>query len=170
MTLALPVEVVIDPSLCSPERLADLMEKIQDYGPVLQSVGGVLEEGLLEWFTSRGEGTWALLSVTTIRDKIQRGFGDMPDLVRTGELRAGLTERDAPGHKFLVSASAVMVGVFGDVIPRANWLATGRANMPARVLVNISAGTQERILDLIREWLGGADGVMVYADGVLGNE
>jgi hypothetical protein len=163
MSQSVTVEILVDPFLASQESIAEILLKLKDYGAILKTIGGILEEGLLEWFETRGEGTWAALSPVTRRDKAARGFGDMPDLVRTGALKAALTQDGAFGHKFLVSQDSVTVGVLGDMIPYANWLATGTRNMPARILVNIPADTMNKVLQAITDWLGGGDAVRVYA-------
>lgn len=164
MSFLCPIQVVIDPALVSPRRLRELLLLMKDFSPILQTIGETLETEIAEGFDSKGFGTWAELSPYTKKDRERKGYGGLPDLVRTGELRAALTERDAPGHKFLVSANEVTVGVYGAVIPYAYWLDSGTARMPARMLVQARPETMERITQLILEWLGGGLGIRVVAD------
>ena len=168
MSVSQSFEIVIDPQLVSRERLEMLMEKLADFQPVLQEIGTILEGQLAENFDTRGYGSWAPLSAFTLKDKQRKGYGGQSDLVRTGELRAALTERDAPGHKFLVSGSEVIVGVYGAVIPYASLLANGTARMPARILAQLLPGTQQQIIEIITEWLGGGEGIRVIAGAPVG--
>lgn len=164
MSVVLNVEVVIHPALCSsPERLEELLAKVADFNPVLTSVGGALEEGIAEWFTSQGDGTWAALAPSTVLDRFRKGYGPNQELVRTGRLLEALTERDAPGHKFLISGDSVQVGAYGEAVAYMGYLADGTKRMPGRMLVQIPPGTMDRIVQLILEWLGGPDGVTVTA-------
>jgi len=164
LSVAVQVEIVVHPSLCSsPERLEALLAKIADFRPILQDVGGAVEEGIAAWFTSQGEGTWAALAHSTVLDRFRKGYGPNNELVRTGKLLAALTEHDAPGHKFLVSANSVQVGAYGEAVQYMGWLADGTPRMPGRILVQLTPGTMERILQLILDWLGGPDGVTVTA-------
>ncbi len=145
----------------SPERLQELLEKTADFGAILQDVGSAAETGLREWFDTQGGGTWAALRPSTLLDRQRKGYGGEPDLVRTGELRAALTERGAPGHKFLVGAQSIQVGVYGSV-PQSALARTGR-NRPARILAMITPGAQEKIIQILTEWLGSGAGVRVVA-------
>jgi hypothetical protein len=165
MSQTLAVHVLIDPALVSPDRLDELMRKMRDFSPVLQSVGAEVEQGLAASFDSQGFGGWAPLKESTRKEKERLGYGDQPDLVRTGELRAALTERGAKGHKFLVGPEGVIVGVYGDVVPYAVYQARGTSRgLPARILIQVSPGTIDRIIQIITDWLGGGPGVRVWAD------
>ena len=166
MTYVLPVEVVITPSLVSPERLDEMMRMARDYSPVLIDVGAVVEGALGANFRTLGYGTWAPLADSTLRDKRRAGHMLNTPLVRTGRLYDALTTRGAPGHKFLVSEDSVTVGVYPDVVPYAAWLAGGTRRMPARVLVQLSDQDISDIVGLIKEWLGG-EGVEVRVDAPL---
>ena len=145
-----------------------LLEKLTDFAPILQEIGGLLEGQLAENFDTRGYGGWAPLSDFTVLDKARKGYAGQPDLVRTGALRAALAERDAPGHKFLVSGDQIIVGVYGAVIPYASYLANGTARMPARILAQLMPGTQQHIIEIITEWLGSGEGVRVIAGAAIG--
>ena len=167
MSVSIQVHVLIDPSLVADaDRLAELLGKIRDFSPVLETAGGLLEEGIREWFTSQGEGTWAELSPATVRDRFRRGYGPNNPLVRSGDLLAALTEEGAPGHKFLVSETGVSVGAYSGALVYMDRLASGDPahRLPARMLVSVPAGQIDRIIDLISEWLGGGPGVRVWAD------
>lgn len=164
MSEVLPIHIVIDPRLVSEYRLAELLERCADFSPVLQTIGHVLEDSIFQWFTSQGFGTWAPLSAYTIAEKERLGYGDQPPLVREGTLRDGLTRPDAPGHKFLVSPNEVTVGVYGEVVPYAYWLDSGTARMPARALVHATPEAIDKILEIVLDWMGGSEGVRVYAD------
>lgn len=167
MSLEIDVHVIVHPDLISDESLAELMAKLSDFSPILERVGGIFEEELADNFESQGYGTWAPISQVTRRDKERKGFGNEPDLVREGTLERALTMRDAPGHKFLVSPTELIVGVYDEVIPYAKWLANGTRNMPARILINITASGVDRTLNMIKEWLGVGDAADVYADATL---
>ena len=163
MSVVLPVTVLISAELVSsPERLEDLLARIQDFSPVLEEVGSLIEEALAENYATRGFGTWAGLAQSTLRQKERHGYDGGP-LVKTGTLLAALTQRDAAGHKFLVQPDSVSVGVYGEAIAYAQFLSRGTRRMPARVLVQLTPGTVDAILALIVDWLGGPDGVTVTA-------
>ncbi len=164
MPSTINAHIVIDPALVSPERLRQLMVMCRDFSPILADIGNVLEEELAENFFTRGFGTWAPLAAATQRDRYRGGFSGRPDLIRSGALFEALTERGAPGHKFLVSQHGISVGVYGDVIPYEYWLAYGTRRMPARVLVQIGTDGQQRIVQLIKQWLGADAGIEVTMD------
>jgi len=164
MSSMLNAHIVIDPSLVTPERLRELLAMCRDFLPVLQDIGDILEEQLAENFFTRGFGTWAPLAAATQKERYRLGFSGRPDLIRTGALFEALTERGAPGHKFLVSAHGISVGVYGDVIPYEYWLAYGTRRMPARLLVQIGTDGQQRIIQMIKQWLGADAGVEVTMD------
>jgi phage gpG-like protein len=167
MSLLLPITIVVDPALVTASRLNELMAMLEDLEPILKTIGETLETEIAQNFASRGFGTWAALSPLTRENRTRSGYGGEPDLVRSGDLRAALTEQDAPGHKFLVSANEVRVGVYGAVIPYAYWLQHGTARMPARLLVQVRPETIDRIVQIIMDWLGGAAGIRVMAGGAL---
>lgn len=165
MSVSTTAEIVIHPELCQDrDALLDLQARLKSEGAVLIAIGGVLEDDIAQWFDSRGGGSWAPLSPVTIAQKTHLGFGGMPDLVRSGVLRAGLTQRDAFGHKFLVSPHSITVGVYGTVIPYAVALNNGAPsrNLPARMLVPITAGARERITKILADWLGNSKAVSIY--------
>lgn len=165
MSQVLQIQVVIDPSLVDPDRLDRLLELTRDYSPVLATIGDIFEEELAENFEMQGFGQWAQLKRSTWEEKDRLGYSGQPPEARSGDMFRGLTQRDAPGHKFLVSADSVCVGVYGDVIPYAYWQDTGTRVLPARILAQVRPETVDRLIQLIIEWLGGAQaGVNVYAD------
>lgn len=161
MSVSQTFEIVINASLVSPQRLEELLALTRDFSAILQDVGGAVEEGLAEWFDTQGEGSWAALRPSTIKDRARKGYAGEPDLVRTGELRAALTERGAPGHKFLVGPQSIEVGVYGTV-PQSALARPGR-NRPARILAVITPDAQDRIIQILTDWLGGGAGVRVVA-------
>ena len=167
MSFLLPFTIVVDPALVTGRRLDELMEILKDLKPILKTIGETLETEIAQGFASRGFGTWAELSPLTRADRMRQGYGSQPDLVRSGDLRAALTEADAPGHKFLVSANEVRVGVYGSVVPYAYWLQRGTPRMPARLLVQARPETIDRIVQSIMEWLGGGPGIRVMAGAPL---
>lgn len=165
MSVSTTAEIVIHPELCRDAgALLDLQARLKNEGAVLTQIGGVLEDDIRDWFDSRGAGSWAPLSPITQAEKTLLGFGGMPDLVRTEALRNALTQREAPGHKFLVSPHSISVGVYGAVIPYALELNNGMASrhLPARMLVNISAGARQRIATILADWLGNSNAVSIY--------
>lgn len=170
MSIVVPIHVLLDPALVSdPARVEALLVKMSNFAPVLESLGQPLEQEIAEWFTSQGEGTWAELAPSTVRDRFRKGFGPNNPLVRTGKLLAALTERGAEGHKFLVTENSLTVGAYSDAIVYMSRLAEGdaAAHLPARMLVNVRAGFIDRAIDAILEWLGAGPGVTVYADAPL---
>lgn len=169
MSLSTTFEIIIDPALMDRERVTFLIEKLADYAPVLEEIGVVLEEQMAENFLSQGYGGWAALKPSTLRDKAQKGYGGQLMLVRRGDLRAAVTQRGAPGHKFLVSGSQVIVGVYDDVIPYAYWLAHGTRRMAGRILAQMTAEAQQQIVEIITQWLGGGEGVRVLANPPIGD-
>lgn len=161
MSVSQTFEIVIDASLVSPQRLEELVALTRDFSAILQDVGGAVEGGLQEWFDTQGDGSWAALRPSTVKDRTRKGYAGHPDLVRTGELRAALTERGAPGHKFVVGPQSVEVGVYGTV-PQSVLARPGK-NRPARILAAITPDAQERIIQILTDWLGGGAGVRVVA-------
>ena len=167
MSLTLHAEIVIDASEVTPESMALLRDKLDDFSPVLTDIGSLIEEGLAKNFETQGYGSWAALSASTQASKERGDYAGMPPLVRTGDLKAALTERDAPGHKFIVEPNSLTVGVLGDAIPYAGYLDSGTGRMPARMLITVTPGTLEKIVQAILDWLSVGDAARVYiAHGV----
>lgn len=164
MSLSVTVHVIVHPSLLAPGALETLAAKLSDCAPILAEVGTLMEEDIGENFRTQGFGQWAPLKESTVRDRFRRGYGPNAPLVRSGALLAGLAERGAEGHKFLVDRNSIIVGVYGEVIPYAGRLAKGDAHMPGRILIQVQSGTVERAVQMITEWLGGGPSISVYAD------
>lgn len=165
---AMTVEVVVHPASVQAGRLPALLEAIRDYSPILQTVGEVIEQELSENFTTQGFGDWAPLANSTVKERFRKGYGPNQPLVRTAKLKDALTIRDAPGHKFLVGPSGIVVGLIGEVVPYGSVLDRGNPakRLPARALIQVRAETRERLIQIIQEWLvgkaGNSEAVSVY--------
>jgi hypothetical protein len=167
VSLTLNVQVVFYPELlASPEQQAEILDKLRDFSPILETrAGELVEQEQAESFETRNWGGWAALAPSTVRDKARHGFGGRPDLVREGTLQAAFVP-GMPGHKFLVGPSSLIVGVYGEVIPFVSTLARGDASrrLPPRILISMRPGTVELLVEILAEWLGGGEAIRVYAD------
>ena len=165
MSLSLNAHVIVDPSLIpDPFALSALLAKLADFEPVLTDIGSLIEQGLEEAFDSQGHGVWPSLARATIIEKYRLGY-DATTEVRTGLLFRALVQRGSPGHKFVVTENSLTVGVLGDMVPYAHIQAVGsKRNLPARIMIQITPQTMEKIISTLVDWLGGGDAVTIVID------
>lgn len=146
-------------------RIETYGHKLTDLSPAWELIGSDILEDNFANFTANGalyagavgqrKGTagyteWAPLAPSTIRDRMRKGYGQGPTLVRTGELRDSLTKRHAPGNIFEVEKLSLRVG-------SNHWKAlihhNGTRHIPPRRLVGITwqrrAGIVKRMQDYV---------------------
>lgn len=128
-------------------RLIDNLE------PAWEAIGYELLKDFDLQFTSEGGvfGEWAALADATVRDRERKGYGgEGPMEVRTGALKAAVTQRGAPGNVFEVDG---MIGTFGVEMQLAEWQHYGTRKMPARPLVGLSFYRRSAIINEIDDWI-----------------
>lgn len=92
------------------ESIFNNVEQVpEDFSPVFHQMIDDFFENNKETFDSEGPG-WEPLKPSTIRDRKSKGFPAGPILVRTGKLRASLTERGADGQVLDVRKDQFTVG------------------------------------------------------------
>lgn len=99
----------------------------------------VREVGISEIFDREGIPSWALLALPTVKQRIRLGFpGTHPILVRTGSLRASLTERGHPHNIEVIQKQGGNVTmILGTTDPRFGVLHAGwpARHIPARPML-----------------------------------
>lgn len=131
-------------------RLTTALERagaeVADVGKhILPRLVPVLEQGVAAQFDAEGAGptgAWAQLSPPYARWK-EANFPGQPILVRTGALRAALTEGGAPGALRDVSSDSLAFGTAG--VPYASYHQTGTGRMPSRPPFDFGAELEEGI-------------------------
>lgn len=121
-------------------QLATWGHNVTDLSPAWEQIGNdLLADNALNFSSAGGAfpgNPWAPLRPATVADRIRHGYGgDYPMLNRTGETRASLTARGAPGNVFRVRADGVEVG---SSLQKATWLHYGTRRMVGRMLVGIT--------------------------------
>jgi phage gpG-like protein len=109
-------------------ELLDMGDRALDARPAFRLIADDFREFEAERFDSRGEGTWAPLAASTVREKAQRGL-DPRVLHATSALRISLTKKLAKGSYSRVFPNFML---FGSTVPYAHFLQTGTRAMPAR--------------------------------------
>lgn len=93
---------------------------------------------------------WKPLKASTIKQKLKGGFTRQP-LVRTGDLKAGLTKSPMDKEYY-----AITFGVYGTGQQVAKWqqLGTfrkGKRAIPPRILLKVTPEMRRDVVDLIRK-------------------
>ncbi len=101
----------------------------------------VREVGINEIFDREGIPSWALLALPTVKQRLRLGFpGTHPILVRTGSLRASLTERGHPHNiEVIQKQGGNVMMVLGTTDPRFGVLHAGwpARRIPARPMLPV---------------------------------
>jgi hypothetical protein len=122
------------------QRLATWGRNVTDLSMAWEQIGmDLLQDNALQFASAGGAmpgDPWKPLRPSTEADRIRHGYGGpAPMLQRTGETRASLTVRGAPGNVFRVRPDGVEVG---SSLQKAAWLHNGTKRMEARRLVGIT--------------------------------
>lgn len=128
----------------------DVFDRIEQfplvYGPIVRDhVIGEAYAVILDAFESEGIGAdrWHELAAYTVYERLRLGFpGEHPILVRTGALRASLTDETslALEERRAGDCSATI----GTSDPRFIWHQEGTPNMPARPMWPVEGSAYER--------------------------
>lgn len=105
-------------------RISAYGRKLEDWPMLWAEVSQSYADAERAWFKSEGEGSWPELKPATVAYKA-RHFPGRPILVRTGELRASLTEHLA----LMVEADVLLIGT---EVEWAEFHVTGTRVMPKR--------------------------------------
>jgi len=147
--------IQVDPNLIPDGELAPLLEALQDFEPVLEDFGRTLAAGEQQGFASQGAfygDEWAGLAPNTVKERFREGYGPNAPLVRTGNLA------DAIGQTINLTPDSVQVGVDAADVPYANYLQSGTARMPARILMAVTDDMIDEMAQTLREFLANATG------------
>lgn len=115
-----------------------------------------VSEGFADNFGNEGDrsGPWARLAPGTIADRLAKGFGPGPILVRTGDYRSSFINSGNPEHHHQVSVSSTLFAQEeGSTHALAPFHEQGTRNMPARPVTDLSPRSEDRIGQVI-------DGIM----------
>lgn len=136
------------------QQFATFGKLIENLEPAWQAIGEELLQDFELQFTSEGGvfGEWDALADSTVRDRERKGYGgEGPMEVRTGELKASVTQRGAPGNIFEVDGMTAAFGVESDL---AGWQHYGTSRgIPARPLVGLSQYRKAAIVNEIDDWI-----------------
>ena len=114
-------------------------------GPVqdgLLAASDVYMQAMRDRFAREGDGDWAPLADSTVREREEKGYGDHPTLHRTGSLESSLQRGDGY-HVIDVTAAGVSEGT---AHPNARFHQDGTDRMPARpILVQPSPDTVDAV-------------------------
>ena len=106
-----------------------------------------------EYFDSAGGGTWPALEASTVEYKRRTGLPLAP-LVKSGRLRAVVTDpfgAGAPDAVIVFDGDEITWSLRGPHYAR--WLHTDRGGSPARPLFDTSDEVDDRIVEVIEEFL-----------------
>lgn len=135
-------------------QFATFGKLIETLEPAWTTIGYELLDDFNLQFTSEGGvfGEWDALAASTVRDRERKGYGgEGPIEVRTGELKAAVTQRGAPGNVFEVNG---MTATFGVEMPLAEWQHYGTSRgIPPRPLVGLSQYRKSAIINEIDDWI-----------------
>lgn len=137
------------------ERMQGMMQRVENWQPVLEEVGDVLLDYLSTAFETGGAGTahgWAPLSPRYSRWKAKH-YPGKPILTRTGALRKSLTEKQGAGSLYELTKNFVAVG--SDYRAGAYGLGRlhqyGTTRMPRRRVFDLPDHTVAMILQKLRQ-------------------
>lgn len=140
-------------------QLATFGHDIGDMTTVWTEVGQeLLQDFVLQFDTEGGVfggGHWDALADATVLDRARKGYGgEGPMEVRTGRLKAAVTQQGAPGNVFEVTPSTLTVGVDDDI---AGWQHFGTSRgIPPRALVGLSFSRQSQLVDQLNQFVQAA--------------
>ena len=142
-----------------------LSDKVTDLSPVWQQISKDLMEWEDEIFATEGIAIghpWAPLSPKTIRQKQRKGFPLKP-LIRTGRLKASLTEQSSDDMVLIIEPLALTFGS-ARLVDRGDWFlapihhfGAPSRNIPARALMpdetQIAQRFREKWLTFFEQYL-----------------
>lgn len=138
------------------QRLLTFGAEISDFSEAWQQVGeDLLGDFMLQFMSQGGEygawSEWDALADSTVLERERLGYGgEGPIEVRTGALRAAVTEQGAAGNVFEVLPDMLRVG-FDDQI--GTWQHYGTRKMPARPLIGLSQYRKSEIVNRIDDFI-----------------
>jgi hypothetical protein len=109
-------------------RMLDVSDRGIDARPAFSQIADDLMVFETRRFDTEGNGTWAPLAPTTVREKAERHL-DPRILHATLALRRSLTRRGDPEQTLIIGSSFL---VFGSKLKRGVYLQKGTRKMPAR--------------------------------------
>jgi phage gpG-like protein len=145
-------------------EVKNLTFKVQSFGmqltnlaPALENIGqDILDENMGNFAAAGGYyqmGGWAPLAPSTIADRLRKGYGEGPPLVRTALLRDSLTKRGAEGNVFNVTDTTLTVGTNVWYAGFHHW---GTWRLAPRFLVGLRPFTMtKRINDRLVSYING---------------
>lgn len=148
-------------------KLAIAANHIESLEPAWEQVGEDLLGDFRQNFDQEGGAfgagawaKWAPLRPSTIADRLRKGYGGAhPILERTGTLRAGVTQRGAPGNVFEVGPNYLVVGTTVPYAIYHNSSAPRKSNLPRRPIIGLSnerkgyGGHEGTIMTRLREYV-----------------
>lgn len=127
-------------------RLEDFRDASLDMAPAYAKMEKYLLSSIGRNFTQEGRPIkWKALQPVTIKERIRRGFGAGPILVRSGKLKRGF--KVSYGSKVLSIGNKVKYFT-------AHQYGVPQNNLPARVMVVLLAQDKAQITRITREHLG----------------
>lgn len=142
-----------------------LSEKVSDLTPVWRDIAKDLMEWEAEIFESQGAAigrSWAPLSPKTIRQKQRKGYPLAP-LIRTGRLKASLTQEGAEDMILIIEPTSLTFGS-ARTVERGDWFlapihhfGAPSRNIPARALMPDESQIGQRFRD---KWLALLEGYL----------
>ncbi|MDQ2737385.1 MAG: phage virion morphogenesis protein [Actinomycetota bacterium] len=123
------LEVTVDGDTQLQRTLTRFAGRVQDVSPAFAKIADTIATGEEQQFTTEGRygsGGWAALS-PKYRAWKERRYPGMPILVRTGALRASLTQRP-----FGVEHIGPLEMTIGTALPYSRFHQQGTARMPQR--------------------------------------
>lgn len=103
-------------------------------------------------FATNGRGRWAPLASSTIAERVAKGYGLGPTLVREDDLIDSLT---IPGASYNITRITSVALEAGTVIPYARFHQYGTRRMPARKVIDLTPIDRRRWAWLVQEHLMG---------------
>lgn len=130
---------------------------IQTMRPAWEDVGNLLLLDFAQQFEAEGgylgagvAPVWPPLAPSTIRDRLAKGYGPGPKLVRTGQLMGSVTQRGANGNIFELGDNSVRAGTS---YPIARYHQYGTRKMPQRKMIGLAWKTRSSILRILGDYV-----------------
>lgn len=127
-------------------RLEDFRDAALDMSPAYSRMETYLLTSIGRNFASEGRpNKWKALQPATIKERIRRGYGSGPILLRSGKLKRG----------FKVSYGTKVLSISNKVVYfMAHQYGVPQNNLPARVMVVLLAQDKAQVTRIVREHLG----------------
>lgn len=130
----------------------ELVVKADHFGKVARDFSKIFQEfndqvmmpGIQKNFSVQGRPTrWASLTAATVRDRVRKGYGASPILVRSGKLKRGFKSRIGK-RSYAVFNSVAWY----------KWNQFGTDTIPARPMVVLLTGQRRQFTEIARRELG----------------